>query len=65
MNVVGATISNSRTHEISLGTQSGTATIRVPVRPGDTAETLAERILATEHSLYPRAVAEFLSRIRG
>ncbi|MBI0327536.1 phosphoribosylglycinamide formyltransferase [Burkholderia plantarii] len=31
----------------------------VPVRDGDTAETLAERVLAAEHQLYPRAVRWF------
>ncbi|MCR5872346.1 MULTISPECIES: phosphoribosylglycinamide formyltransferase [unclassified Sphingomonas] len=35
---------------------------KVPIRPGDTAETLAERVLAEEHKLYPRIVAEWLSR---
>lgn len=29
----------------------------VPVRPGDTAETLAARVLAAEHLLYPRVAA--------
>ena len=32
----------------------------VPVLPGDTAETLAARVLAQEHLIYPRAVAAFL-----
>lgn len=31
----------------------------VPVEPGDTAETLAARILAEEHKLLPRAIAWF------
>ncbi len=35
---------------------------KVAIRPGDTAETLAERVLAEEHKLYPRIVAEWLSR---
>jgi len=30
---------------------------RVPILPGDTAETLAARILIEEHKLYPRALA--------
>ncbi|MBN2201218.1 phosphoribosylglycinamide formyltransferase [bacterium] len=40
----------------------------VPVLPGDTAETLAGRVLETEHSLYPevlQAFAEGRVRIRG
>ena len=34
----------------------------VPVEPGDTADTLAARVLAAEHRLYPRILAEFVSR---
>jgi phosphoribosylglycinamide formyltransferase-1 len=33
---------------------------RVPVRPGDTPETLAARVLRQEHVVYPRAVRWFL-----
>lgn len=33
----------------------------VPVLPGDTADTLAARVLAQEHIIYPRAVARLLS----
>lgn len=32
----------------------------VPVLPGDTAETLGERVLVQEHVIYPRAVSWFL-----
>ncbi len=32
----------------------------VPVLPGDTAERLAERVLAQEHQIYPRAVRWFV-----
>lgn len=32
----------------------------VPVLPGDTSETLAARVLAQEHVLYPRAIRRFL-----
>ncbi len=38
----------------------------VPVRDGDTEETLAERVLEVEHRLYPqalRAVAEGRARV--
>lgn len=34
----------------------------VPVLPGDTAETLASRVLTQEHLLYPRAIAGWLER---
>ena len=32
----------------------------VPVRPGDTPQALAERILPLEHIIYPRAVRWFV-----
>ena len=32
----------------------------VPVRPGDTADTLAARVLRQEHEVYPRAIRWFL-----
>jgi folate-dependent phosphoribosylglycinamide formyltransferase PurN len=35
----------------------------VPVLPGDTAATLAARVLTQEHVVYPRAVAQLLSKI--
>ena len=35
----------------------------VPVLPGDTAATLAARVLTQEHVLYPRAVAQLLSKL--
>jgi formyltetrahydrofolate-dependent phosphoribosylglycinamide formyltransferase len=31
---------------------------RMPILPGDTPETLAERVLALEHQLYPRCLAD-------
>ena len=34
----------------------------VPVMPGDTADTLAARVLTQEHVIYPRVVAQLLSR---
>ncbi|MCX8477388.1 MAG: phosphoribosylglycinamide formyltransferase [Sphingomonas sp.] len=36
--------------------------VEVPVLPGDTADSLATRVLAEEHRLYPRVVAEWLNR---
>lgn len=32
---------------------------RVPVMPGDTPDTLAERVLAVEHEIYPEAIRRF------
>ena len=36
--------------------------VEVAVLPGDTAITLAERVLIAEHQLYPRIVSQFLGR---
>ena len=43
--------------EVDAGEILGQA--RMPVLPGDTPETLATRLLALEHELYPRALADF------
>ena len=40
------------------------AQIAVPITPSDTPETLAERVKLAEHQLYPRAVADYVSRWR-
>jgi len=37
------------------------AQARVPILPGDTADTLAERVLIEEHRLYPAALARYIS----
>jgi len=34
----------------------------VPVFPGDTADTLAARVLTQEHIIYPRAIAQLLQK---
>lgn len=38
------------------------AQARVRIVPGDTADTLSARVLAQEHRLYPKALAEFVTR---
>lgn len=48
------------TEELDGGALLGQA--RVPILSGDTPHTLAERVLAAEHLLYPRIVAEFACR---
>jgi phosphoribosylglycinamide formyltransferase-1 len=48
------------TEELDGGEVLGQA--RVPVLADDTAETLAERVLAEEHRLYPRILSEFVQR---
>ena len=48
------------TEELDGGEVLGRA--EVPVMPGDTADSLAARVLAAEHRLYPRILAEFTTR---
>lgn len=43
--------------EVDSGAILGQA--RMPILPGDTPETLAERLLALEHELYPRCLADY------
>ena len=38
---------------------------RVPVLPGDDPETLAARVLAREHEIYPRALAQVARDLAG
>ena len=48
------------TEELDAGEVLGQA--EVPVLPGDTPDALAARVLAEEHRLYPRVLAEFAAR---
>ncbi|KQN26244.1 phosphoribosylglycinamide formyltransferase [Sphingomonas sp. Leaf33] len=48
------------TAELDAGDVLGQA--RVPILPGDTPDSLAERVLGVEHSLYPKTLAEFVKR---
>ncbi len=48
------------TEELDAGEVLGQA--QVPIVPGDTAETLAARVLVEEHRLYPRVLAEYVTR---
>lgn len=56
--VAGATV-HRVTAELDVGPILGQAV--VPVLPGDGAQALAQRVLAQEHRLYPRVVAELLA----
>lgn len=38
---------------------------KVPVLPDDTAETLAERVLAVEHTIYPRAIKKAIETLKA
>ena len=48
------------TEELDGGAVLGQA--EVPILPDDTADTLAARVLAEEHRLYPRVLAEWLTK---
>jgi phosphoribosylglycinamide formyltransferase-1 len=48
------------TEELDAGAILGQT--EVAVAPGDTAETLGQRVLAAEHALYPVALKEFVNR---
>lgn len=56
----GATV-HQVTAELDHGPILGQAV--VPVLPGDTAQTLAARVLTQEHLLYPRVIADLLQKI--
>lgn len=53
-------------HEVTAELDDGPVLgqIEVAVLPGDTAETLAARVLIAEHQLYPRALADYVMRDR-
>jgi phosphoribosylglycinamide formyltransferase-1 len=66
----GVKVSGATVHFVTPELDAGPiiAQRAVPVLDGDTADTLAERILAEEHRLYPEAVARVLAggwRIEG
>jgi phosphoribosylglycinamide formyltransferase 1 len=48
------------TEELDAGEVLGQAD--VPIEPGDTPHSLAERVLAAENELYPRILTEFVQR---
>jgi phosphoribosylglycinamide formyltransferase-1 len=58
----GVTESGATVHIVDEGVDSGPILLqeRVPVRPGDTEESLHARIKEVEHRLLPLAVEEFL-----
>jgi phosphoribosylglycinamide formyltransferase 1 len=55
----GDAVHGCTVHYVSAELDSGPIIMQaeVPVLPGDTAESLAARVLAEEHKLYPRALA--------
>ena len=60
----GAAESGATVHIVNTDLDAGPVILqrKVPVLPGDTAATLAERILAVEHQLYPDAIAAILDK---
>ena len=61
----GATVSGATVHFVSKDLDAGPIVLQreVPVLPGDTERTLADRILQVEHALYPDAIAAVLDRV--
>lgn len=58
----GATSSGATVHFVNADLDAGPVVMQreVPVLPGDTADTLAARILDVEHQLYPAAIDQVL-----
>ena len=59
----GVKVSGCTVHLVDEGLDSGPIILQeaVPVLPGDTEESLAQRILAVEHRIYPEAVRHLVS----
>jgi phosphoribosylglycinamide formyltransferase-1 len=60
----GCQFAGATVHQVSADLDHGPilAQAVVPVLPGDTAATLAVRVLTQEHLIYPRAIAEVLQK---
>jgi len=60
----GASESGATVHFVNKELDAGPIVLqrKVPVLPGDTEHTLADRILRVEHTLYPEAIAAVLDR---
>ena len=63
----GVKVTGCTIHAATLEVDSGPilAQEAVPVLPGDTVADLHERIKAVEHRLYPAAIRELMTRLRG
>ena len=61
----GCTVAGATVHQVTTALDGGPilAQAVVPVLPGDTAVTLATRVQAQEHVMYPKAVGAFLFRV--
>ena len=62
----GATVSGATVHFVNKEVDAGPIVLQreVPVLPGDTEGTLADRILQVEHALYPEAIAAVLNQVK-
>ena len=60
------TVTGATVHLVSEAVDSGAilGQVAVAVLPGDTADTLATRVLIAEHQLYPRFLSQFVARER-
>jgi phosphoribosylglycinamide formyltransferase-1 len=63
----GATTHGCTVHELTAELDAGPVILQaqVPVLAGDTAETLAARVLAEEHRIYPEALALVARRLQA
>lgn len=61
----GCTEAGATVHQVTAELDHGPilAQARVPVLPGDTEETLAARVLAQEHRIYPQAIRELIQQL--
>jgi len=61
----GCRIAGATVHRVTCELDHGAILEQavVPVRPGDTAATLAARVLSQEHQIYPRAIAALLRKL--
>ncbi len=60
----GCRVAGATVHQVTAELDHGPILDQavVPVLPGDSADTLAQRVLSQEHALYPRAIAGWLAR---
>jgi phosphoribosylglycinamide formyltransferase-1 len=62
----GAAVSGATVHYVNKELDAGPILLQreVPVLPGDTEDTLTDRILQVEHALYPEAIAAALNLVK-
>ncbi len=62
---MGCRVAGATVHQVTAELDHGAilAQAVVPVLPGDTAETLAARVLTQEHLIYPSVIADLLPKL--